>query len=129
MEGCGGRGAVVFVSLQTMEAFSAMRAGSIDSDSLFGLRANRISRRVKQAAQTAGLGDGFSGHSARVGMACDLARVGTELPSLMTPGSGRPGGGGWSGGRGYGDRSWGEMRGSAKRVAADAAAAGQSSLS
>ena len=29
-----------------MEAFSAIRAGSIDSDSLFGLRPNQISRRV-----------------------------------------------------------------------------------
>ena len=54
--------------------------------SVFGLRPNQISRRIKQAAQMAGLGDGFSGHSPRVGMARDLARVGIELPSLMNAG-------------------------------------------
>ena len=46
------------------------RAGSV-----FGLRPNQISRRIKQAAEAAGLGDGFSGHSPRVGMARDLARA------------------------------------------------------
>ena len=53
---------------------------------MFGLRPNQISRRIKQAAQAAGLGDDFSGHSPRVGMARDLARVGIELPSLMNAG-------------------------------------------
>ena len=38
------------------------------------------------AARAAGLGDGFSGHSPRVGMARDLVRAGIELPSLMTAG-------------------------------------------
>ena len=37
-------------------------------------------------AERAGLGDGFSGHSARVGMAVDLARSGVELPALMAAG-------------------------------------------
>ena len=38
---------------------------------------------VKKAA---GLGDGFTGHSGRVGMAQDLAAAGVELPALMTAG-------------------------------------------
>ena len=32
------------------------------------------------------LGDGFSAHSARVGMAQDLSAAGAELPELMTAG-------------------------------------------
>ena len=81
-----GMGAVAFVSFQTMNALSSIRLGAVDTDSIFGLRPNQISKRIKQAAQTAGLGDDFSGHSPRVGMARDLARTGAELPSLMTAG-------------------------------------------
>ena len=81
-----GKGAVAFVSFQTMEALELLRVGVTESDSVFGLSPNQISKRIKQAAQSAGLGEGFSGHSPRVGMACDLARVGAELPSLMTAG-------------------------------------------
>ena len=79
-------GAILFVSAQTMADLAALRTGKGESDSVFGLRPNQISGRIKKAAQEAGLGHGFSGHSPRVGMARDLARVGTELPSLMNAG-------------------------------------------
>ena len=69
-----------------MERLAPLRLGAASSETLFGLRPNQIARRIKQAAQSAGLGEGFSGHSPRVGMARDLARVGTELPRLMTAG-------------------------------------------
>ena len=36
--------------------------------------------------KVAGLGDGFSAHSPRVGMAQDLSAAGAELPELMTAG-------------------------------------------
>ena len=81
-----GEGAVVFVSAATMEKLDAIRGGSRHTDSVFGLRPNQIALRIKKAAEAAGLGDGFSGHSPRVGMARDLARAGIELPSLMTAG-------------------------------------------
>ena len=81
-----GLGSVAFVSAQTMAALGLIRKGKADSESVFELRPNRISTRIKRAAQDAGLGDSFSGHSPRVGMARDLARVGIELPSLMTAG-------------------------------------------
>ena len=81
-----GRGAVAFVSAPTIAALALIRVGAPDSDSMFGLHPNHISRRIKQAAQAAGLGDGFSGHSPRVGMARDLVRAGIELPSLMIAG-------------------------------------------
>ena len=81
-----GEGAVGFLSAQTMEALRLICGARVSTDSVFVLRPNQISRRIKQAAQAAGLGDGFSGHSPRVGMARDLARAGIELPSLMNAG-------------------------------------------
>ena len=81
-----GEGAVLFVSAPTMAALRRIRNRALDADSVFGLRPNQLSKRIKRAAQGAGLGSGFSGHSPRVGMARDLARAGIELPSLMTAG-------------------------------------------
>ena len=81
-----GEGAVVFVSAPSMARLGSIRRGSVDTDSVFGLRPNQLSRRIKKAAKAAGLGDGFSGHSPRVGMARDLARAGIALPSLMNAG-------------------------------------------
>ena len=82
-----GEGVVLFVSAPTMEALKAMRPVDANTDdSLFGLSDEQIARRVSSAAAAAGLGEGFTGHSARVGMAQDLARAGTELPALMTAG-------------------------------------------
>ena len=81
-----GHGAVAYVSAPTMAALRLIRDGAADADSVFGLHRNQISTRIKQAASAAGLGDGFSGHSPRVGMARDLVRAGIELPSLMTAG-------------------------------------------
>ena len=45
-----------------------------------------MNNRIKAAAVAAGVGEGFSGHSARVGMAQDLVRAGTELTALMNAG-------------------------------------------
>ena len=81
-----GQGVVVFLSERTMAALALIRNEATAGDSVFGLRPNQISARIKQAALAADLGDGFSGHSPRVGMARDLARSGTELPSLMNAG-------------------------------------------
>ena len=81
-----GEGAVVFVSPQTMAVLASIRNGAPAVHRVFELSSNQISLRIKKAAVAAGLGDGFSGHSPRVGMAQDLARIGVELPSLMTAG-------------------------------------------
>ena len=53
---------------------------------VFGLSASQIGRRIDAAAKAAGLGEGYTGHSGRVGMAQDLAAAGVELPELMTAG-------------------------------------------
>ncbi len=81
-----GEGAVLFVSPQTMAALASIRNGAPAELRVFELSPNQISLRIKKAAAAADLGDGFSGHSPRVGMAQDLARIGVELPSLMTAG-------------------------------------------
>ena len=81
-----GKGVVLFVSTTTMADLRTIRQDKSDSERVFCLRPNQIAKRIKTAAQSAGLGEGFSGHSPRVGMARDLARAGVELPSLMTAG-------------------------------------------
>ena len=53
---------------------------------VFGLSSRQIGRRVQAAARAAGLGDGFTGHSGRVGMVQDLVKNGVELPALMAAG-------------------------------------------
>ena len=54
--------------------------------SVFGMTTRHIGNRVRAAAEAAGLGEGFTGHSGRVGMAQDLVKSGVELPALMTAG-------------------------------------------
>ena len=56
------------------------------SQPVFGLTGETLANRVRAAASAAGLGEGFSAHSPRVGMAQDLSAAGGELPALMTSG-------------------------------------------
>ena len=74
-----GEGSVMFVSAPTMAFLKDIRDGASSNNSILGLRPNQIAKRIKQAARVADLGEGFSGHSPRVGMARDLARAGIEL--------------------------------------------------
>ena len=54
---------------------------------VFGLRCGRsISNRIAAMTRAAGLGEGFSGHSPRIGMAQDLTAAGAGLPALMVAG-------------------------------------------
>ena len=46
---------------------------------VFGLSVTQIGRRIKAATKVAGLGEGFTGHSPRVGMSQDLSAAGAEL--------------------------------------------------
>ena len=52
----------------------------------FRLSVSQISGHIKAATKIAGLGEGFSGHSARVCMAQYVSAAGAELPELMTAG-------------------------------------------
>ena len=78
------KGAIAYLSFETMSYIGDISDG--DGDHIIGLSANQISNRIKRVALLAGFGDGFSGHSPRIGMAVDLAREGTELPALMNAG-------------------------------------------
>lgn len=81
-----GVGAVAFIAASTMTRLESLRADAPSEASVFKLQGNQMAKRIKRAARAAGLGEGFSGHSPRVGMARDLASAGIELPRLMTAG-------------------------------------------
>ena len=88
-----GEGAIQFIGKDAAQALKAIRNDADESDRLFGLRSGRaVSNRIAAMARAAGLGDGFSGHSPRVGMAQDLAANGASTTELM--GAGR-----WTGHR------------------------------
>ena len=82
-------GVVLYIGRDAAQALKAIRPAQqlLDTNTpVFGLSPRQIGRRVQAAAVAAGLGEGFTGHSGRVGMAQDLARTGVELPALMTAG-------------------------------------------
>ena len=83
------QGAVLYLGPQAVDALLAFRPGEAVIDpnaSVFNLSASQIGRRIKAAAKVASLGEGYSAHSPRVGMAQDLSADGAELPALMTDG-------------------------------------------
>lgn len=60
--------------------------GAQPADRVLGLSDRQISRRLAAAAAAAGLGDGFSGHSGRVGLAVELTRRGASVQDVMLAG-------------------------------------------
>jgi len=82
-------GVVLYVGREAAQALLAIRPAPDLLDpgaSVFGMTTRNIGKRVTAAAEAAGLGDGYTGHSGRVGMAQDLVKSGVELPALMTAG-------------------------------------------
>ena len=83
-------GAVLYIGSEAAAALVAIMPEGFavvdPSTPVFELSESQIGRRVNAAAKAAGLGDGFTGHSGRVGMAQDLAAAGVELPALMNAG-------------------------------------------
>ncbi len=70
-----------------MEALAAMRPEGAGAEAaVFGLSGRQISRRVEAAARAAGLGEGFSGHSGRVGLAAELSRAGASTHEIAAAG-------------------------------------------
>ena len=69
-----------------MQALEAIHNGAADDDSVFGMSESTIARRVKAAAATAGLGDQFSGHSGRVGLAQRMTAAGAPAQAVMVQG-------------------------------------------
>ena len=82
----GGKSEIVHVNSQTMTDLDRIRPPGVTTGPIFGLSAASISRRIGAAAEAAGLGKGFTGHSCRVGMTMDLARDGATERELMKAG-------------------------------------------
>ena len=84
-----GEGAYVVVTPDTLEALKLLRQDSgtwAEDDLVFGLSMSQISRRVDSMARAAGLGEGYSGHSGRVGLAIRMTRRGAPLQAVQTHG-------------------------------------------
>ena len=73
--------------LDQLAAQLAAQQGARDPAApVFGLSDRQIARRIAAAAKAAGLGDGFSGHSGRVGMAQRMTRHGAPAAAVMRQG-------------------------------------------
>ena len=84
-----GEGAYVVVTPDTLAALKLLRQDSeawTEDESVFGLSMSQISRRVDSMARAAGLGEGYSGHSGRVGLAIRMTRRGAPLQAVQTHG-------------------------------------------
>ena len=80
--------AVLYVGPAATAALrKVMPENVVRQNRVFGLRSGRaVSNRVAAMARAAGLGEGFSGHSPRVGMAQDLTAAGVGLTAIMVAG-------------------------------------------
>ena len=88
-----GEGVVLYLGPPTMKAVDRIRPRQQllpEEDQgekvVFDLKPATISERIAAAALAAGLGEGYSGHSCRVGMAVDLAEAGATMPQLQAVG-------------------------------------------
>ena len=84
-----GEGAYVVVTPDTLTALKQLRQDVetwTDDDQVFGLSVSQISRRIASMAKAAGLGEGYSGHSGRVGLAIRMTRRGAPLQAVQTHG-------------------------------------------
>ena len=80
-----GAGAAQWLSPPTMQALVAIRPENANpADRIFGLKGrNSIYERIRKAALAAGLGDGYSGHSLRVGMIYDMVDADIPAPAII----------------------------------------------
>ena len=84
-----GEGAYVVITPDTLMALKQLRGDTetwTDEAPAFGLSMSQISRRVDSMARAAGLGEGYSGHSGRVGLAIRMTRRGAPLQAVQTHG-------------------------------------------
>ena len=82
-------GVTLYIGTEASQALRAIRPAQELLDPaipVFGMSTRHIGNRVRAAAKAAGLGEGYTGHSGRVGMVQDLVKSGVELLALMTAG-------------------------------------------
>lgn len=82
------RSAVLYVGVRATAALNRIRPRHPNPEArMFGVRRGRtISTRIAAMCREAGLGEGYSGHSPRVGMAQDLTADGAGLVAIMNAG-------------------------------------------
>ena len=79
-----GAGASQWLSPRTMQALAAIKSETYrDIDRVFGMGKGAIYIRIHKAALAAGLGDGYSGHSLRVGMIYDMVHAGISPTAII----------------------------------------------
>ena len=81
-----GAGAIMFLSGATVEALQAIRGDAAADACIFPFSGQSVAKRIKKMCAAAGLEGDYSGHSARVGMACDLVREGFSLVAVQNAG-------------------------------------------
>ena len=81
-----GEGAVVAITARAMANLQVAFLRGNRVGKVFGIGPQQIARRIKAAARKAGLGDGFSGHSGRVGTAIRMTRAGAPTVAVMRQG-------------------------------------------
>ena len=67
------------VSADTMKLLLPVRRGAGDDKPVLGMRPNQIAARIGAAARQAGLSEGYSGDSPRLGMIKDMETLGVHL--------------------------------------------------
>ena len=76
----------------SIRALREIQPGDVDPATLvFGLTGETLANRVRAAAKAAGLGDGFSGHSGRIGMARRMVAAGAPNAAVQRQGRWRHG--------------------------------------
>ena len=79
--------ATVAVAATTARALRDIRPDDVDlAAPVFGLTGETLASRVRTAARDAGLGDGFSGHSGRIGMARRMVAAGAPNAAVQRQG-------------------------------------------
>ena len=77
----------VAVTAATTRALREIRPeDAAPSNRVFGLTGEALANRVRAAARAAALGDGFSGHSDRIGMARRMVAAGTPNAAVQRQG-------------------------------------------
>ena len=77
----------VAVTAATARALGEIRPDEPDAAvPVFGLTGEALANRVRAAARAAGLGDGFTGHSGRIGMARRMVAARSTQRGGATPG-------------------------------------------
>ena len=84
-----GEGAVVALSpaaMADLDNLAALRTRRAPEGRIFPISGSTITRRIQAIARAAGLGEGYSGHSGRVGLAARMTRNGAPAAAVMRQG-------------------------------------------